>query len=126
MFTIKDIIYADAGHLLRGSRVIAFQSFASFCEVEEEELYVDDMHVENGRIVFNNNTIRWSFQHTEYGAIKKQIIGLRYNNDDQIAIMLNKEDSEEDLLAYNKMQEWREWAGVMARKIIIVLTTNNE
>jgi hypothetical protein len=32
--------------------------------------------------------------------------------------MLNKDDSEEDALAYEKMQEWREWSSQVARAII--------
>jgi hypothetical protein len=35
--------------------------------------------------------------------------------------MLNKDDSEEDLLLFNKMQEWRAWAGIIAKKIVSVL-----
>jgi hypothetical protein len=39
----------------------------------------------------------------------------RYSNDDQMALILNNGKSEQDTLLYNKMQEWREWAGVIAR-----------
>lgn len=35
--------------------------------------------------------------------------------------MLNKDNSEEDLLLFNKMQEWREWSGFIAKKIVSVL-----
>lgn len=37
----------------------------------------------------------------------------------RLAIILNKDDSEEDLLIYNKMQEWWAWAGVVAKKLKI-------
>ena len=43
------------------------------------------------------------------------LIKIRYSNDDQIAILLNKDSSEEDLLKYNKMQEWRDWASILAK-----------
>ena len=41
-----------------------------------------------------------------------------YSNDDQIAIMLNRGRSEQDNMAFEKMQEWRDWAGSLAKKII--------
>ena len=44
--------------------------------------------------------------------IKKQ-----YSNDDQIAIMLNAQLSEEDKMYYDKMQEWREFSGYIAKSI---------
>ena len=44
--------------------------------------------------------------------IKKQ-----YSNDDQIAIMLNAQLSEEDKMYYDKMQEWREFSGHIAKLI---------
>ena len=44
--------------------------------------------------------------------IKKQ-----YSNDDQIAIMLNAQLSEEDKMYYDKMQEWRKFSGHIAKLI---------
>jgi hypothetical protein len=44
-----------------------------------------------------------------------------FPNNDQIAIILNKDDSEEDMLLFNKMQEWRRWSGVVAKQILTVL-----
>lgn len=44
--------------------------------------------------------------------IKKQ-----YSNDDQIAIMLNAQLSEEDKMYYDKMQEWRKFSGYVAKLI---------
>ena len=53
-----------------------------------------------------------------YAEWKTKIIKWRYSNDDQIAILINKDDSEEDIIKYNRMQEWREYAAKLARKII--------
>ena len=44
--------------------------------------------------------------------IKKQ-----YSNDDQIAIILNAQLSEEDKMYYDKMQELREFSGYIAKLI---------
>ena len=62
------------------------------------------------------------FKNGTYADYKKAIIQKKYSNDDQIAIMLNKDSGEEiDLLAYQKMQEWRDWASLVARKILEIL-----
>ena len=36
---------------------------------------------------------------------------------DKIAIMLNAQLSDEDKMYYNKMQEWREFSGYIAKSI---------
>jgi hypothetical protein len=35
--------------------------------------------------------------------------------------MLNKDESEEDAFLFNKMQEWRAWAGIIAKEIVKIL-----
>ena len=50
-------------------------------------------------------------------AVKASVIKSRYSNDEQIAIMLNRERSEKDALLYGKMQEWREFAAEIAGKV---------
>ena len=68
---------------------------------------------ENGSVIMmGNNTKR------TYGDWKTIIIKWRYSNDDQIAIMLNKDESEEDLERYNRMQSWREWASTLSKAIV--------
>jgi hypothetical protein len=57
----------------------------------------------------------------EYKDWKKKWVNKQFTNDDQIAIMLNKDDSEEDLFLFNKMQEWRKWSGIIAKKITSIL-----
>lgn len=54
----------------------------------------------------------------DYGEVKREIIKMRYTNDDQMAIILNREDSEEDELSYCRMQLWREFAAEVARAVI--------
>ena len=44
-------------------------------------------------------------------ATKKYLISKLWTNDDQIAIILNKDRSEEDAAMYEFMQSWREWFG---------------
>ena len=53
-----------------------------------------------------------------YGDLKSMLIKIRYSNDDQIAIVINRDDSEEDNLKFQQMQEWRSWCASLAKEII--------
>lgn len=122
MYIIGNIVYADAGYYLKRGSSIAFQ-FEFSDDIIEEEIILDDMHISNSLILYSNNNIAQSvINNGTYTDYKKALIKKKYSNDDQIAIMLNKDSGEEiDLLAYDKMQEWREWASIVAKKILEVL-----
>ena len=49
--------------------------------------------------------------------LKKKIIQMIWSNDDQIAIILNKDDGTENKKMYQFMQEWRKFAGSIANAI---------
>lgn len=51
-------------------------------------------------------------------GIKTKIIKSRYSNDDQIAIILNKDNGPEDMLDYQRMQRWREMAADVANSAL--------
>lgn len=117
MYTIKDNVYSDAGKILFMDNAIGFMLNAAYRECNERELDISDMSVSDTFIVFD--IIRWLNPsiHT-YADAKKYVVNKRYSNDDQIAIILNKDNSEEDALVFQKMQEWRDWASVVAHKIM--------
>ena len=81
------------------------------------------MHATDSIILWSANKIAQKIiKNGDYGDYKKAIVQKKYSNDDQIAIILNKDNGlEEDLFAYQKMQEWREWASTVAKKIVEVL-----
>ena len=57
-------------------------------------------------VYYNGGTLAQSlFNNGSYGDYKSSIIKNRYPNDDQIAIILNKEDSEEDIIRYEIMMQ---------------------
>ena len=118
MYNDKNIMYADPGKYLICKNKIAFQLPASE-EITECQLNIDDMNVKNNLVYYNNDLFvhRWHKNWT-YADYKREFIKKRYSNDDQIAIILNKEDSEEDLQRYNRMMEWRKFASLMANKIM--------
>lgn len=123
MFTKSGTLYADAYKYLRNKTIneVALQLKTSEENYTEENMTIPiDVSIKDGIIHFGTYFIAKP-ESMEYGNIKKAIIQLRYSNDDQIAIILNKDNSEETKLYYNKMQEWRDFATDVAKKAIELL-----
>lgn len=122
MYQIKNKIYADAGYILQYNNKFAF----NFKDVDIKDVLEVKINLENMRKIDNfviySGNIRDYISCKEYKDWKKKWINKQFTNDDQIAIILNKDCSEEDLLLFNKMQEWRNWASIVAKNIITLLT----
>jgi hypothetical protein len=104
MYTIKDFTYAEAGKYLQGKKAKGFGAPTSLGPYTERDVIINDLEVTEQYITFD--CFKWINPNiNSYADAKKFIIGKRYSNDDQIAIMLNKDNSEEDELAYQKMQD---------------------
>ena len=121
MFTKNGLTYADAYKYLNrvtGNR----REVALACHdaTGYEELPMNSpLDVERcGNLIRWNNGLFATIidKGATYGDIKGQIIKMRYSLDDQMAIVLNKDNSAEDLMHFDKMQEWRQFAGEVARK----------
>lgn len=123
MYIIGNYNFADAGYYLKRGSSIAYFFEDNGEEIQEIEATVDDMHKVGPIILWAEDKLAQRiFKNGTYADYKKAIIQKKYSNDDQIAIMLNKDSGDEaDLLAYDKMQEWREWASIVAKKILEVL-----
>lgn len=123
MYKIGNYNFADAGYYLKRGSSIAYFFEDNGEETQEIKAIVDDMHKVGPIILWSeDNLAQKIIKNGVYADYKKAIIQKKYSNDDQIAIMLNKDSGlEEDLLAYDKMQEWREWASIVAKKILEVL-----
>lgn len=133
MFIKDNIIYSDAFKYLYNTRInaVAFQ-FTESHDWEERPL-PDDFDIELQKDVQDGETIGHKaffcnhlFVATlpielTYASVKTAIIQKRYSMDDQMAIMLNKDNSEDTLMYYNKMQEWRDFAAFFARKIVAMM-----
>lgn len=76
-------------------------------------------------IIVKFDIFKWTIPnlsiHTNF---KKYIIEKVYPYDAQFAIILNKDNSSNDTLRFNKMQEFRQWASILSVKILEVL--NNQ
>ena len=117
MYILKGNVHAEAGKILVSDNKIGFFFKNSSDDFTERLIETDSLVVENGFVKFD--VFSWDIHNLRsYDDLKKYFVGKKYSNDDQIAIILNKDDSEEDSIAYEKMQEWRAWASYMARKIV--------
>lgn len=129
MYKLKNIVYADGSKILTSGNFKGYHKEGNLEDFEEVTIDLSTIVIVDNIIKFNNGFVEiYLLEHRknlDYAGWKKEIISWLFNNDDQIAIILNKDNSEEDLLRFNKMQEWREWAGQLANKILEMLNINN-
>ena len=124
MFTKGNKVYSDAGKYLisKNRRTIALNIIGSIDNYDEEEINSPlDIEIKDGLIYYQNRKLICSPEIMDYAGIKTKMIKLRYSNDDQLALILNKDNSEEDTKLYNKMQEWRVWSGTFAKLVMAKL-----
>jgi hypothetical protein len=124
MYKIKNKVYAEAGCILSGESRRGYVFQGEVEEFTEQPITIDDMKVEGKFLLYSNGTIlERNYPNLTYEEQKARIVKRLFSNDDQIAIMLNKGRSEQDDLVFEKMQEYRDWAGTLAKKIV---TLNNQ
>lgn len=118
MFTDKNITYSEPGCYLKYKNQIAFQ-FPKADGIEEYNISIKDLYVMGNTAYYNSGTLAQRInKNWSYADYKKDIIKKRYSNDDQIALLLNKDDSEEDMIRYEKMMRWREFAARLSKAIM--------
>lgn len=135
MFTKDGILYSDAFKYLYNARMnaVAFQypesdgweegPLPDDFNVELTEVKDEDGNVTERRAFFYNRLFVATLPaELSYGAVKTAIIQRRYSNDDQLALMLNRENSEESESLYQKMQSWRDFATVFAKKVMALVS----
>ena len=110
MYVKGNTVYADAYKYLKHKErnIVALSIKGNPDDYEEVSM---DMPLE---VKVNGNMISWNkgmfmknVSGLSYEGIKSTIIKSRYSYDDQIAIMLNKDESEEKRMHFDKMQQWR-------------------
>ena len=119
MYKIRNKVYPEAGHILVGESRRGYVFQGEFEEFTEQPITIDDMKVEGNFLLYSNGLIlERNYPNLTYEEQKARIVRRLFSNDDQIAIMLNKGRSEQDDLVFEKMQEYRDWAGTLAKKIV--------
>ena len=119
MYKVRNKVYADAGKLLVGERKVGYSFVGELDDFKEEEITIADMEIIGNFAVYNEGKLRESYSpSTTYEEYKARFVKKLFSNDDQIAIMLNYQRSGDDSELYNKMQEWRDWCGTLAKSIV--------
>ena len=127
MYKIRDKVYAEAGYILVGSNKKGYVFQGEIDEFTERSITIDDMKVEGNFLLYSNGLIlERNYPNLTYEEHKARIVKRLFSNDDQIAIMLNKGRSEQDDLVFEKMQEYRDWAGTLAKKIVALNNQGDE
>lgn len=120
MYKIKEIVYSEAGKILVGKNMRGYAFEGEPEEFTEQEISLDGMVIEGGFVRYGG-ILQLLGSDLTYAGQKAAMVKRRYSLDDQIAIMLNRDDDAESALAYEKMQEWREWSGRVAKAILETL-----
>ena len=119
MYKVRNKVYAEAGSLLIGKNKRGYVFIGEVSDFSEEAIRIDDMKVEGNFLIYSNGKIREIYNPNQtYEQLKAKYVKRLFSNDDQIAIMLNKDRSAEDAELFEKMQEYRDWCGVLAKKVI--------
>lgn len=119
MYKVRNKVYADAGNLLIGNNKVGYVFLGELKEFSEKAIQLDDMRIEGDFLVYSNGRIRELYNpNMTYEQLKAKYVKRLFSNDDQIAIMLNKDRSVEDAELFDKMQEYRDWCGTLAKKVI--------
>lgn len=127
MYKVREKVYADAGCILIGSNKRGYAFKGDLDEFSEQKIDIDDMKVEGNFLLYSNGSIlERNYPNLTYEEQKARIVKRLFSNDDQIAIMLNKGRSEQDDFVFEKMQEYRDWAGTLAKKIVVINSQINE
>lgn len=120
MFTKGTTVYADAYKYLRHKRenIIALSVKGSADDYEELAMSNPlDVEVFQGIIFFDRRNFANIPSEMSRDGVKTSIVKSRYNNDDQLAILLNKDKDEKGGMYYQKMQEWRKFAAFIADSV---------
>lgn len=124
MYKIRKNVYADAGCILVGKNLIGYMFPGEMSEFTEESIRLSDMRVEGKYLLYSNDMIKEIYYpNMTYEQLKAKYVKRLFSNDDQIAIMLNKDRSAEDAELFDKMQEYRDWCGTLAKKVISIKQT---
>ena len=118
MYKKGNIIYAAAGKCLKRGASYGYQLPDNGQAAEEIDVDLSDIRIVNDIALLNGGKIAQRIGDGTKKWLKMDIIGKRYDNNDQLAILLN--GREEDILL---MQSWRDFADRMAMAIIEQINT---
>lgn len=118
MFSKGNKVYADTYKFLKHKTQNVFGLVLKETESNVEEIDMSfpiQVAIRGNLVTWEEGLLAFTPNKMDYSSIKEQIIKSRYSNDEQLAIMLNKDSSPEGSFYYNRMQEWRGFATEIAK-----------
>lgn len=74
--------------------------------IVEIPIVTDDIKIKNGMFIWNNGKNQFPvIPNGTYGEYKKGLINKIFSNDDQIALILNKDFDKDSSIAFEEMQK---------------------
>ena len=110
MKQFNDYLLPDVGKIFKYNNTISFKISSDSVDYEEVEINPENIEV-IGDIAFIDK--KFGVSGKDYRELKTNLVKKLFSNDDQIAIILNKEKT---VITY--MNQWRDWFGTVAHKII--------
>lgn len=121
MYVKDNILYADAGHYLKRRNVPIVAMAMPLTETTEDD-YEEIPFSSPLDVCVDGKTVYWGgrlflvrVKSLKYAVIKTAVIKSRYSDDDQMALLLNRDKGPDRELLYQKMQQWRSFAADIAR-----------
>ena len=104
----------EAGKYLVDSSNTNYFRVSSDIECHEEDFEMNLEKVSDNIFILDNR-----FEIRLSDETKKELVGMLFSNDDQIAIMLNYQSHKtvENVKVYKLMQDWRDWFSLLIKKM---------
>ena len=113
-------VIADVGYYLQYQTLCGFSlPLIEGAEYTQHKIS-DDVSIQEGYALIGNKFF-WSMEDTKAKVIKQM-----FNYDEQIAIILNRNESEEDKSMFELMQGWRQFVSDRIRIARNLINTQNE
>lgn len=112
------MIYAEVGYYLRhkNKQIVGMQLTGDEADYEELRLPEKlDVQADGNRVSWYGGLFSCVVGALNYEEVKKAVVKLRYTNDDQLAVMLNRDKADGERM-YVRMQDWRTFATEIARE----------
>lgn len=128
MYVKDNTLYSDAYHYLKRKDAPAVAMAMPLTETTEDD-YEEipfstplDVHADGKTVYWGKRLFLVRVRSLKYADVKTAVIKSRYSDDDQIALVLNRDKSPEKELLYQKMQLWRDFAADIAKAVVQAVT----
>lgn len=106
-------IIAEAGHYITDGRAKAMAlPYSPDAQYTEHPLTDTVKH-----LIGDTYNVGDAFAIRLTATTKKDLVSILFSNDDQIAIILNRENGEEEEQVYQFMQRWRNWFSTIIQRM---------